>query len=55
MMLGRSVEQGEIVLGTRMTTLAFLLLDLSPLLVFEFDFVFALQLEYPSQYFDATW
>ena len=39
-------------LGTRMTTLAFLL-DIS-LLVFEFDFVSAMQLEYPSQYFDDT-
>ena len=42
-------------LGTRMTTLAFLLLDLPPLLVFKFDFVSALQLKYPSQYFDDTW
>ena len=33
-----------------MTTLAFLLLDLTPLLVFKFDFVSTLQLEYPSQY-----
>ena len=38
-------------LGTRMTTLAFLLLDLSPLLLFKFEFVSSLQLEYPSQYF----
>ena len=43
-------------LRTGMTTrVAFLLLDLSPLLVFEFDFVSALLLEYPSQYFDDTW
>ena len=42
-------------LGTRMTTLALLLLDLSPFIVFIFDFVSALQLEYPSQYFDDTW
>ena len=37
---------------TRMNTLAFLLLELFPLLVFEFDFLCALLLEYPSQYFD---
>ena len=24
-------------------------------IVFEFNFVFALQYEYPSQYFDAIW
>ena len=42
-------------LGTRMTILAFLLFDLSPLLAFKFDFMSALQLEYPSQYFDDTW
>ena len=40
---------------TRMTTLAFLLLELSHILVFEFHFVSALLLEYPSQYFDDTW
>ena len=42
MILGRNVEQDEImchVQCTRMTTLAFLLLELSPLLVFEIDFV----------------
>ena len=39
---------------TRKKTLAFSLLELSPLLVFEFDFVSALQLEYPSEYFDDT-
>ena len=33
-------------MGTRMTTLAFLLLNLSPLLVFKFDFLPALQFEY---------
>ena len=39
---------------TRMTTLAaFSLLELSPLLVFEFDFLSLL--EYPSEYFDDTW
>ena len=42
-------------MGTRITTVAFLLLDLSPLLVFKFCFVSALQLEYPSQYFDDSW
>ena len=42
-------------LHKRVTTLAFLLLELSPLLVFELDFMSALQLEYPSQYFDDTW
>ena len=40
---------------TRMTTLAFLLLELSSFILFEEDFVFALQLEYPSEYFDSTW
>ena len=33
-------------LSTRMTTLAFLLLELTPLLVFKFDFVSALLLQY---------
>ena len=33
-------------LHTRLTTLAFLLLELSHLLVFEFDFMSALQLQY---------
>ena len=42
-------------LCTRMTTLAFLLLDLSPLLAFKFDFVSAVQLQYSSKYFDNTW
>ena len=42
-------------LVTRMTTLTFLLLELYPFLVFEFDFVSALYIEYPSQYFDDTW
>ena len=50
MILCRNVEQ-----GTRMTTLAFLLLDLAPVLVFKFDFLSALQLKYPSQYFDDTY
>ena len=39
-------------LCSRMTTLAFLLLEISPFLMIEFDFVSALLLEYPSQYFD---
>ena len=42
-------------LHSRMATLAFLLFYLSPLLIFELDFVSALKLEYPSQYFDDTW
>ena len=37
-----------------MTTLAFLLLDLLLLVVFKFEFVLVLQLEYPSQYFEDT-
>ena len=39
----------------RMTTLAFLLLELSPFVLFEIDFLFALLLEYPLKYFDGTW
>ena len=38
-----------------MTTLAFLLLELFPLVLFEIDFSSALQLEYPLEYFDGTW
>ena len=38
-------------LRTRMATLAFLLLELSPLLVFEFDFVSALLVEYSLECF----
>ena len=41
-------------LCTRMTALAILLLELSPFLVFEFDFVSTLYFEYPSEYFDDT-
>ena len=52
MILGRNIEQNEDVSLTRMTTSVFLLL-LSPLL--EFDFVSALQHEYPSEYFDDIW
>ena len=40
---------------TRMTTLAFLLLELSPYILFEIDFSSALLLEYPLEYFDGTW
>ena len=38
-----------------MTTLPFLLLELSPFVLFEKDFVSALYLEYPLEYFDGTW
>ena len=38
-----------------MTTLAFLLLKLSPFVLFEIDFSSALQLEYPLEYFYDTW
>ena len=37
------------------TRIAFLLLDLSPFVLFEIDFSSALLLEYPSEYFDGTW
>ena len=37
-------------LRTIMTTLAFLLLELSPFVLFEVDFVSALKLKYPSDY-----
>ena len=40
---------------TRMTTLVFLLLELSPFVLFEIDILSALYLEYPSEYFDGTW
>ena len=39
---------------TRMTTLSFLLLELSPFVLFEKDFVSALLLEYPLEYLDGT-
>ena len=39
MILGSKEEQNQMMSHTRMTTLAFLLLELSPLLVFEFDFL----------------
>ena len=40
---------------TKMTTPAFLLLELSPFIFFEIDFVSTLQLENPLEYFDGTW
>ena len=40
---------------TGLTTLAFLLLEFSPIVLFEKDFVSALSLEYHSEYFDGTW
>ena len=40
---------------TRMTTLVFLLLELSPLVLFELDFMFALLHEHPLEYFDDIW
>ena len=42
-------------LHTRMTTLAFLLLELSPFILFEIDFSSALYLEYTLEYFDGIW
>ena len=58
MILGRNEKQDETtdnMSGTRMTTLAFLLLELFPFLLFKIDLVSALTLEYPSEYFDGTW
>ena len=40
---------------TRMATLAVLLLELSPSVSFEKDFVSALYFEYSLEYFDGTW
>ena len=40
---------------TRMTILPFLLLELSPFVLFEKDFMSALLLKYPLEYFDGTW
>ena len=45
MILSRNVEQDEMTC-TRMTALAFVILELSLLLVFEFDFVSTLLLQY---------
>ena len=43
MILGRNVEQDQTMCRiTRMTTLAFLLLELSPFVLFEIDFLSAL-------------
>ena len=39
---------------TRMTVLAFLLLEIFLFVLFEIDFVSALQLECPLEYFDGT-
>ena len=38
-----------------MTALAFLLLELSPFVLFEIDFFSALSLEYSLEYLDGTW
>ena len=40
---------------TRLTYVAFLLLELSTIVLFEKDFFSALLLEYPLEYFDGTW
>ena len=40
---------------TRLTTLAFLLLELLPFVLFEKDYISALRLKYPFEYFDGTW
>ena len=53
MILGRSGRDD--VSHTRLTTLAFLLLELSPFVLFEKDFVSALQFKYLLEYFDGTW
>ena len=42
MILGRKVDQDEMMCHTRLTTLAFLLLELSAFVLFEKDFVSAL-------------
>ena len=42
MIPGRNVEQDQTTSRTRMTTLAFLLLELSPFVLFEIDFSSAL-------------
>ena len=41
-------------LHTRMTTLALFLLELASFVLFEKDFVSALLLKYPLEYFDGT-
>ena len=38
----------------RITTMAFLLLELFSFVLFEVDFSAALKLEYPSEYFDGN-
>ena len=40
---------------TRTTTLAFLLLELSPFVLFEIDCLSTLYLEYPLEYLNGTW
>ena len=56
MILGRNVETGpDNVSLTRMTILPFLLLELSPFVLFEKDFMSALLLKYPLEYFYGTW
>ena len=39
----------------RMTSSAFLLLELSPFLAFEFDFLSLLCNKYPTEYFGDAW
>ena len=41
-------------LHIRMTTLPLFFLALSPFVLFDLDFLSALYLEYPSEYFDGT-
>ena len=41
-------------LHTRLATLAFLLLELSPFVLFKKDFLSALKIKYPLEYFDGT-
>ena len=48
MILGRNVKQDT-------TTLPFLLLELFPFVFLEIDFVSALYLKYPLEYFDGPW
>ena len=57
MILGRNVEQDKTrqCVAYKTDNSAFLLLELSPIVLFEIYFVSALQLEYPLEYFDGTW
>ena len=53
MILGRNVEQDQ---TTRMTTLPFLLLALSPFFIFDSDYLLILcPVEDPLEYFYDTW